>query len=99
MYCFLQFSKARYTLENNYTLESFLLNGTGSRWKKLDSFCKKLSVNQLNFQFKYGKVKYQFVFLWLLTTLTDNFRSVETFLFPVPYFTTDLGNNNKSVEA
>ena len=34
-----------------------------------------------------------------MTTLADNSRSVENFLFPAPYFTTDLGNNNKSVEA
>ena len=34
-----------------------------------------------------------------MTTLADNSRSVENFLFPAHYFTTDLGNNNKSVEA
>ena len=34
-----------------------------------------------------------------MTTQTDNFRSVETFSFLVPYFPTDLGNNNKSVKA
>ena len=45
------------------------------------------------------KVKYQLAFLWLLTTLTDNSRSVENFSFTVPFFTMDLGNNNKSVEG
>ena len=34
-----------------------------------------------------------------MTTLSDNSRSVEAFLFPAPYFTTNLGNNNKSVQA
>ena len=34
-----------------------------------------------------------------MITLTDNSRSVETFSFPVSFFTMDLGNNNKSVEA
>ena len=51
------------------------------------------------FQFKHGKVKYQLVFLRLLTTLTGNSCSVETFSFPAPYFTTDLRNNKKSVQA
>ena len=34
-----------------------------------------------------------------MTTLTDNCRSVEAFSFPAPYFTANLGNNNKSVQA
>ena len=51
------------------------------------------------FQLKHGKVKYQLVFLRLLTTLTGNSCSVETFSFPAPYFTTDLRNNKKSVQA
>ena len=67
--------------------------------KKIICFVKSYQPIKLIFQFKYGKVKYQLVFLWLLTTLTDNSRSVETFLFPVRYFTMDLRNNNKSVEA
>ena len=54
---------------------------------------------KLIFQFKHSKVKYQLVFLWLVTILTDNSCLVETFLFLAPYFTTHLGNNNKSVEA
>ena len=74
MYCFLQFTKARYTLEITTHLK-FSSKPNWEQMKKLDSFCKKLSANQVKiFHFKYGKVKYQLVFLWLLTTLTDNSR-------------------------
>ena len=75
-----------------HTWKFFLLNGIGSRWKSYQTI-------KLIFQFKHGKVKYQLVFLWLLTILADNSHLVETFLFPASYFTVDLGNNNKSVEA
>ena len=34
-----------------------------------------------------------------MTTATDNSCLVENFLFPAPYFTVDLVNNNKSVQA
>ena len=48
-------------------------------------------------RFKHGKVKYQLVFLCLLSTLTDNSGSIKALSFPVT-FTTDLGNNNKNVQ-
>ena len=49
MYCFLQFSKVQYTFEKTYTLEKFSSKRNWEEIKKLDLFCKKLSVNQINF--------------------------------------------------
>ena len=54
MYCFLQFSKAQYTLEKkNKHLKKFSSERNWERMKKLDSFSKKLSI-KLIFQFKHG---------------------------------------------
>ena len=66
--------------------------------EKLFHFVKIYQSFKLIFQFKHGKVKYQLVFLWLLTSLTDSSRLVETFSFLAPYFIKDLGNN-KSVQV
>ena len=49
MYCFFQFSKAQYTLEKNTDLEKDYSKRNLEQMKKLDSFSKKLSVNQVNF--------------------------------------------------
>ena len=49
MYCFFQLSKAQYTLEKNKDLEKDYSKRNLEQMKKLDSFCKKLSVNQVNF--------------------------------------------------
>ena len=44
MYCFFQFSSARYTLEKKFSSKR-----NWEQMKKLDSFCKKLSANQVDF--------------------------------------------------
>ena len=50
MYCFLQFSKARYTLgKKNSHLEKFSSKRNWEQRKKLYSFCKKLSANPVIF--------------------------------------------------
>ena len=46
---FFNFSKAQYTLEKNKDLEKVYSKRNLKQMKKLDSFCKKLSVNQVNF--------------------------------------------------
>ena len=98
MYYFLQFSKPQYTLKKITHSKKFSFQRNWEQIKKI-CFAKYYQLIKLIFQFKHGKVKYQIVFLCIFTTLTDNSRSVNAFSFPPPYFTTNLGNNNKSAQT
>ena len=50
MYYFLQYSKAQFALEKNNThLKKFSSKRNWEQMRKLDSFCKNLSENQVNF--------------------------------------------------
>ena len=59
MHCFVQFSKAQYTLTSikNTHLKKFSPKRNWEQMKKLDLFCKKLSASQVNFQVKHRKIK------------------------------------------
>ena len=63
--------------------------------EKLDSFCKKLSANQVNFSVYTWEGKISACFYLTLgysNSLTDNAPpSAETFSFSALYFTADLG--------